>query len=72
MNDSWQGSLLDQVTDVGLRPLGPSVQRTQLGDGGWLDLRQGWLTGSDDLFERLRPGGSAQVQWQGERRRMFD
>lgn len=72
MSQSWQGSLLDQVDEIGLRPLGASVQRTVLGDGAWLDLRQGWLTGSDELFDRLRPGGPACVDWQAERRRMFE
>ncbi len=69
---SWQGSLLDQVTEVGLRALGDSVTRTHLSHGAWIDVRPGWVTGSDELFDRLRLDGSAGVEWQGERRRMFD
>lgn len=72
MADQWQGSLLDQVDEVGLRALGSGMSRIELGDGAWIDLRQGWLTGSDPLFDRLRLGGAARVQWQGERRRMFE
>ncbi len=72
MNNSWQGSLLDQVDEVGLRPLAHGLRRTDLGAGAWLDVRQGWLTGSDQLFDRLRPGGAGGVAWQGEQRRMYD
>ncbi len=72
MTMSWQGSLLDQVGDVSLRPLGDAVLRTDLSSGAWIDVRPGWVTGSDGLFERLRLDGSAAVQWQGERRQMFD
>lgn len=67
-----QGSLLDQVDEVGLRDLGPAVRRTHLTRGAWIDLRPGWLTGADELFSRLTLGGSAGVDWQGERRVMWD
>lgn len=72
MSVSWQGSLLDQVDEVGLRALGDAVLRTELSDGAWIDVRPGWVTGSDELFDRLRLEGAAAVQWQGERRHMFD
>jgi alkylated DNA repair dioxygenase AlkB len=72
MSVALQGSLLDQAEDVGLRPLGASVRRTHLSDGAWLDLRPGWVTGSDELFARLSLGGPAGVQWRGERRQMYD
>ncbi|MGB3257844.1 MAG: alpha-ketoglutarate-dependent dioxygenase AlkB [Ornithinimicrobium sp.] len=72
MSMSWQGSLLDQVDDVGLRSLGDAVTRTHLSLGAWVDVRPGWVTGSDELFDRLRVGGPAAVEWQGERRQMFD
>ncbi|MGC1206811.1 MAG: alpha-ketoglutarate-dependent dioxygenase AlkB [Ornithinimicrobium sp.] len=72
MSMSWQGSLLDQVAEIGLRSLGDSVIRTPLSYGAWIDIRPGWVTGSDDLFDRLCLGGSAGVEWQGERRQMFD
>lgn len=67
-----QGSLLDQVEDVGLRPLAGATQRTVLTRGAWVDLRPGWLTGSDELFARLTAGGSASVDWREERRVMWD
>lgn len=72
MSVALQGSLLDQVDDVGLRPLPGAVQRKELSHGAWLDIRPGWLTGSDELFTRLALGGSAGVEWRGERRVMWD
>lgn len=57
-----QGSLLDQVDEVGLRPLGGAVRRTRLDHGAWVDVRPGWVTGSDELFARLAPGGPAGVE----------
>jgi len=68
MTVALQGSLLDAVDEVGLRTLGPAVRRTVLSRGAWLDLRPGWLTGSDALFARL----SADVPWYAERRQMYD
>ena len=72
MSVALQGSLLDQVDEIGLRPLSRAVQRTELSDGAWLDVRPGWVTGSDELFTRLALGGSAGVEWRGERRVMWD
>lgn len=66
-----QGSLLDQVDTVGLRPL-DAVRRTPLEHGAWIDVRPGWVTGSDTLFTRLALGGSAGVEWHGEERQMYD
>lgn len=68
MSTALQGSLLDQVDEVGLRPLGPAVRRTVLTRGAWVDVRPGWLTGSDEVFQRLH----RDVPWQAERRRMYD
>ena len=67
-----QGSLLDQVDEVGLRPLAGAVRRTPLTRGAWVDVRPGWLTGADELFARLALGGSAGVEWRAERRTMWD
>lgn len=72
MSYALQGSLLDQVEQVGLRPLTGAVRRTQLSRGAWVDLRPGWLTGADELFARLMPDGSGGVDWRGERRMMYD
>ncbi|GHH77449.1 alkylated DNA repair protein [Streptomyces sulfonofaciens] len=62
-----QGSLFDQGEDIGLGTLA-GVRRTVLGDGAWIDLLPGWLTGADALFERL----AEEVPWRAERRRMYD
>lgn len=72
MSVALQGSLLDQVDDVGLRPLGGAVRRTVLAQGAWIDIRPGWVTGSDELFTRLALGGPAGVEWRGERRVMWE
>lgn len=68
MTVTFQGSLLDLVTEAGLQPLGESVRRTPLRDGAWLDIRRGWLSGADTLFERLLKV----VPWQAERRQMYE
>jgi alkylated DNA repair dioxygenase AlkB len=62
-----QGSLLDDLDDVGLRSLAP-IRRTVLTDGAWVDVRPGWLTGAGTVFERLAGG----VPWRAERRQMYD
>lgn len=68
MTVTFQGSLLDLATDTRLRPLGEAVRRTPLRDGAWLDVRRGWISGADALFERLLKV----VPWQGERRQMYE
>lgn len=72
MTFTLQGSLLDQVDDVGLRSLVTGIRRTELSRGAWIDVRPGWLTGADELFTRLSPGGSGKVDWQSERRVMWE
>jgi len=69
MQLAFQGSLLGTYVDeVGLRTLGPTVRRMTLSGGAWIDLRPGWLTGADELFNRL----AHDVPWHGERRQMYD
>ena len=68
MTATWQSSLFDLGTEPGVGPLGDTVERTVLGRGAWIDLRRGWLTGADELFERL----TEVVPWRGERRHMYD
>lgn len=63
-----QGSLLDQDDELGLRPLAGALRRTELNSGAWVDVRPGWLTGSEKLFVRLRKD----VDWRSERRQMYD
>lgn len=68
MTTALQGSLLDQDDELGLRNLHGSVRRTELAHGAWVDLRPGWVTGSDTLFTHLQH----QVDWRSERRRMYE
>ncbi|NQX34775.1 alpha-ketoglutarate-dependent dioxygenase AlkB [Herbiconiux sp. VKM Ac-2851] len=69
MNIDFQTSLFDDLdADPGLEPLGGTVERTMLGDGAWVDLRPGWVTNSDALFERL----AVDVPWQADKREMYD
>lgn len=68
MSVAFQASLLDLAPEVSPGSLGATVQRTPLSDGAWLDVRPGWLSGADALFERL----SATVPWRAERRQMYD
>jgi alkylated DNA repair dioxygenase AlkB len=44
------------------------VSRHELTRGAWVDVRPAWVTGSDELFERL----VRDVAWQAERRVMWD
>lgn len=51
-----QGSLFDHA------------ERRPLADGAWIDVRAGWLTDADDLFDELVDA----VPWRAERRQMYD
>ncbi|MDU0289112.1 alpha-ketoglutarate-dependent dioxygenase AlkB [Saccharothrix longispora] len=63
-----QVSLFDDGAQApALRPL-TGLRRTTLGDGAWVDVLPGWLTGADALFRRL----VAEVPWRAERRRMYE
>jgi alkylated DNA repair dioxygenase AlkB len=64
----WQGSLLDAGERPAPGELGASVERTELGSGAWVDLRRGWFSGTDELFERL----VSSVPWRAERRPMYE
>ncbi|MEW1843317.1 alpha-ketoglutarate-dependent dioxygenase AlkB [Nonomuraea angiospora] len=68
MTASFQASLLGLDEELGVGPLGATVRRTHLDHGAWIDLRPGWVTGADTLFERL----AGTVPWRAERRRMYD
>ena len=56
MSLTVQGSLFDHA------------ERRSLGDGAWIDVRSGWLTDHDGLFEELE----ASIPWRAERRQMYD
>ncbi len=43
-------------------------ERRLLGRGAWIDLRSGWLTDADELFDALL----TTVPWHAERRQMYD
>lgn len=73
MSADFQACLFDDLAETpspaaALGELGCSVRRTPLSDGAWVDLRPGWVTGSDDLFVRL----VRDVPWYAERRQMYD
>ena len=67
MGGELQGSLLGAFEDPGLGSLG-GLARAELGRGAWVDVLPGWLTGADQVFERL----AREVPWQAERRQMYD
>lgn len=67
MSAPLQGSLFDQADRPHLGPLA-GLRRTVLGDGAWIDLLPGWLSGADELFAELADG----VPWRAERRQMYD
>jgi alkylated DNA repair dioxygenase AlkB len=69
MSLSFQTSLLDDLdAEPELGALGSHVERIMLDEGAWLDLRPGWVTNSDALFERLAVG----VPWKADRREMYE
>ena len=68
MKTALQGSLLDASDEAGLGPLRETVRRTYLSRGAWVDIRPGWVTGADALFERV----AGAVPWRAERRMMYD
>ncbi|MDF3306496.1 alpha-ketoglutarate-dependent dioxygenase AlkB [Rhodococcus sp. T2V] len=64
-----QASLFDDASfGVELGELGPAVQRRTLTAGAWVDVRPGWMTGTDELFTAL----AETVPWKAERRQMYD
>ncbi len=76
MSVTLQASLLDVLSAAGtetdgaarLLDLPAHVRRTHLGRGAWVDTLPGWLSHSDELFERLVTG----VPWYAERREMYE
>jgi alkylated DNA repair dioxygenase AlkB len=63
-----QPSLFGSASDLGLADLGAGVERRRLSDGAWIDLRPGFITGADELFDAL----AATVPWHEERMHMYD
>ena len=67
MSAALQASLLDLADDISLGPLGGAVTRRPLSSGAWLDVRPGWLSGADALFDCLLDS----VPWRAEEREMY-
>jgi alkylated DNA repair dioxygenase AlkB len=67
MGADLQGSLLDAFEDPALGSL-DGIRRTELSQGAWIDVLPRWLTGADQVYERL----AADVPWHEERRQMYD
>ncbi len=71
MSAALQASLLDfnggLPDDIALGPLGGTLTRQPLTAGAWVDVRRGWLSGADALFEAL----VGSVPWHAERREMY-
>jgi alkylated DNA repair dioxygenase AlkB len=63
-----QPSLFGSAGDLGLADLGDEVERRPLSDGAWIDLRPGFVTSADELFDAL----AATVPWHEERMHMYD
>src|SRR3954447_11994997 len=63
-----QASLFADAEEPTHGTLGNTVQRHELSNGAWVDVRRGWVAGADLLFERLRDNAT----WQAERRQMYD
>jgi alkylated DNA repair dioxygenase AlkB len=63
-----QPSLFGSAGHLSLAELGGAVERRTLSDGAWLDVRPGFVTAADELFDAL----AAAVPWREERMRMYD
>lgn len=63
-----QPSLFGSSGELGIAALGVSVKRRPLSDGAWLDLRPGFVTAADELFDAL----VSSVPWHEERMHMYD
>jgi hypothetical protein len=67
MSIAFQASLFDDLqAEPTLGALGGEVERLDLGQGAWLDIRPGWVADSDALFERL----VEDVEWTADTRLM--
>ena len=63
-----QPSLFGSSGSLGIAALGSAVERRPLTDGAWVDLRPGFVTAADELFDAL----ATAVPWREERMRMYD
>ncbi|HYZ82441.1 MAG TPA: alpha-ketoglutarate-dependent dioxygenase AlkB [Solirubrobacteraceae bacterium] len=63
-----QPSLFGSTGDLGVAELGAAVERRELSEGAWIDLRPGFITAGDELFDAL----ASTVPWREERMHMYD
>jgi alkylated DNA repair dioxygenase AlkB len=63
-----QPSLFGSYGDVGVADLGAAVERRELSDGAWIDVRLGFVSAADELFDAL----ASSVAWHEERMHMYD
>jgi alkylated DNA repair dioxygenase AlkB len=63
-----QPSLFGSVETLGVAELGEAVERRPLSDGAWVDLRPGFITAADELFDVL----ASAVPWHEERMHIYD
>lgn len=65
-----QGSLFDTATHAQptLRSVGAGMTRVALDTRSWVDVRPGWLSAADVLFDHL----VEHVPWRAERRQMYE
>ena len=63
-----QPSLLGSSGPLGVAELGAAVERRPLSDGAWVDVRPGFITAADELFDVL----ATTVPWHEERMHMYD
>ena len=63
-----QPSLFGSAGSLGIAELGAAVERRPLSEGAWIDLRPGFVTAADELFDALVTA----VPWREERMQMYD
>jgi alkylated DNA repair dioxygenase AlkB len=63
-----QPSLFGSTGELGVAELGVAVERRPLSDGAWVDLRPGFVTAADELFDAL----AGTVPWHEERMHIYD
>jgi alkylated DNA repair dioxygenase AlkB len=63
-----QDSLLELLDEGAPAPGRLAPERLALARGAWVDVQRGWLSGTQELFDRLL----RQVPWRAERRQMYD
>jgi alkylated DNA repair dioxygenase AlkB len=68
MDLAHQPSMLDLAPEASLGRLTGCIRRHELTHGAWVDHLPGWVRGSEIVLETLLH----EVEWQAERRQMYD